>query len=504
MNLARVLEQAASTHAERPALLLDGGVVTYEELERQAAAVTELLRGREVAAGDRVALTLPNGTAFVAAYFGALRLGAIVVPLNVLLRAREIAERLARSTPRVLVLDADREREAGSAAREHGVEPVRLDAPIEVPADPTAPPVERDDGDTAVLLFTSGTSGPPKGAMLTHGGVRAAARNAADALDLHEDDVMLGAAPFSHVLGQSTGIVSTFLAGGAIAVVPRFEAAETLRFMTDTGTTILLGVPAMCITLCEAARTSPALPPVRVAHVGGAPVPAEVARTFEQVFGGEVREGYGLTELSGIATTYRPGEERRPGSVGRPLGGTELRIVSLDGDPLPANEVGEVQLRGPSVVPGYWRDEEATHAALSPDGWLSTGDLGFVDADGYLYLVDRKKELIIRGGYNVYPREVEEVLYAHPDVLEAAVVGVPHDVLGEEVLAAVVPRPAAAPSAEAIQDFVRERVAAYKYPRHVVFVDTLPKGPTGKILKRELDPRRLLADAESRHAGAQG
>ncbi len=472
MNLAHVLERAAEAHGDRPALLLDRATVSYAELRREAGRRAAFLRERGVVPGDRVALLLPNGLPFVAAYFGALRLGAVVVPLNVLLSPREVEERLGRATPRVVLAAGDGDVELGE-----GLPDVS----------------ERSGDDAAALLFTSGTAGAPKAAILTHGGLLAAARNAGAALALGPDDVVLGAAPFSHVLGQATGILSTFLAGGALAVVSRFRADETLRFMTRTRTTVVLGVPTMCIALCGAADTEQELPPVRVAHVGGAPVPDEAAREFERVFGAPVREGYGLTELSGIATTYLPDEERRPGSVGRPLGGTELRVVSLDGEPLPPHEVGEVQLRGPSVVPGYWQDEEETRAALSADGWLSTGDLGHLDDAGYLYLVDRKKELIIRGGYNVYPREVEEVLYSHPGVLVAAVVGVPDDVLGEEIAAAVVLRPGATLTPAELRAYAKERVAAYKYPRHVLFVDELPKGPTGKILKRELDRRSLVA-----------
>jgi long-chain acyl-CoA synthetase len=221
---------------------------------------------------------------------------------------------------------------------------------------------------------------------------------------------------------------------------------------------------------------------VRIAHVGGAAVPNEVADDFERTFGGELVEGYGLTEMSGIATTYTTGDRRRPGSVGKPLAGTELRIDEPD-----ETGAGEVLFRGPSVVAGYWRNEAASAEAISADGWLATGDIGRLDRDGYLYLVDRKKELVIRGGYNVYPREVEEVLYAHPDVLEAAVVGVPDARLGEEVAAAVVLRPGAVLDAEALQAWAKERLAAYKYPRVIAFVDELPKGPTGKILKRAID-----------------
>jgi long-chain acyl-CoA synthetase len=465
MNLAHVLADASREHADRRALVHAGGEVTFRELERRARVAAARLRELGVAAGDRVALRLPNGPDFAAASFGALQLGAIVVPLNVLLAAPEVEERMRISGARLLVDDA---------------------SSIDVDLDPEPDVADRAPADPAVILFTSGTSGRPKGAVLTHGGIRFAAHAASHALALTPDDVVLGAAPFSHVLGLSTGLVGTLSAGGSVAVVERFEAEPTLRFMADTHTTILLGVPTMCIALCEAARAVTELPPVRIAHVGGAPVPLEVARDFEETFGGEVYEGYGLTEMSGIATTYVRGQRRKPGSVGMPLDGTELRIVGADGAVLPPNEPGEVQFRGPSVIPAYWDDEEATSAALSNDGWLSTGDIGYVDEEGYVFLVDRKKDVIIRGGYNVYPREVEEVLYAHPDVLEAAVVGVPNTLLGQEIAALVVSRPGAAPDPDALREYTRERVAAYKYPRHVLLVDFLPKGPTGKILKREI------------------
>jgi long-chain acyl-CoA synthetase len=473
MNLAAVLSDASAAHAGRPALLHGGEAISYADLERRAEAAAALLRGRGVGPGDRVAIRLPNGPSFVAAWFGALRVGAIAVPLHTLLAPPEVEARLAAATPAVLLEDED---ELHAAAARDGI------------AEP------REDRDPAVILFTSGTSGKAKGAVLTHGSIRTAGAYAAQALALGPEDVMLGAAPFSHVLGLSTGLVSTFLAGAAVAVVPRFEADTTLRLMTKTRTTILLGVPTMCIALCQAARSASELPPVRIAHVGGAAVPLEVARDFERTFGGEVYEGYGLTEISGIATTYVGGQPRKAGSVGMPLGETQMRIVSLEREPVPAGEVGEVEFRGPSVIRQYWEDEEAT-AALAADGWLATGDLGYVDEDGYLFLVDRRKEMIIRGGYNVYPREVEEALYEHPDVLEAAVIGVPHDTLGEEIAALVVARPGTRPDADALREWTRARVAAYKYPRLLVFVDALPKGPTGKILKREIDRAAVLGPA---------
>jgi long-chain acyl-CoA synthetase len=477
MNLAHVLVDASREHAGRPALHQRDGAVSFGEVDRRTRVAAARLRELGVAAGDRVALKLPNGVEFAAAWFGALQLGAIVVPLNVLLAPPEVDERVRIAGARLLVDD-----------------PGLLGGGLE----PMPDVADRAATDPAVVLFTSGTSGRAKGAVLTHGGIRFAADAAAGALGLTAEDVVLGAAPFSHVLGQSTGLVGTLSAGASVAIVERFDAESTLRFMTDTGTTIVIGVPTMCIALCEAAKTVSKLPPVRIGHLGGAPVPLEVARDFEETFGGEVIEGYGLTELSGIATTYVEGQRRKPGSVGMPLGETELRIVGVDGSVLAANEPGEVQFRGPSVIPRYWDDDESTAEALSADGWLSTGDIGYVDEDGCLFLVDRKKDVIIRAGYNVFPREVEVVLYGHPDVLEVAVVGVPHPTLGEEIAALVVPRPGTAPDPDALRSYARERVAGYKYPREVRVVDALPKGPTGKILKRQIDVQAALGSGGSR------
>ena len=468
MNLSRILSDGAAAHGERPALWFDGRPISYSELEGTARAAERALAERGVGPGDRVAVKLPNSPAYVAVLFGALRRGAIVVPLNVLLAPPEVEERVAAATPVTLVDE---------------------DLPGDV--EPTDEAALREGSDPAVVLYTSGTSGRPKGAILTHGGILAAARNAAGALALGPQDVVLGAAPFSHVLGLSTGIVSTLLAGAAVSIVGRFEPEQTLATMTETRTTVLLGVPTMCIALCQAARGARELPPVRIAHVGGAAVPEGVARDFERTFGGRVVEGYGLTELSGIATTFPVGRPRKPGSVGVPLGGTELVIRDADGQ-----GVGEVMFRGPSVIPGYWNDAEATAEAIDGDGWLATGDMGRVDDEGDLYLVDRKNELIIRGGYNVYPREVEEALYAHPDVLEAAVVGVPDAMLGEEVAALVVRRPGGVVTADELEAWSRARIARYKVPRRIAFVRDLPKGPTGKLLKREIDRSVLTAGGD--------
>ena len=458
MNLAHVLADVAEHHPARTAQLFEGEQISYGELDRRAAVAAAALRAQGVEAEDRVAIKLPNTPDYVAAYFGALRLGAIAVPLNVLLAQPEIEARLEAAAPSALVdhpLPSDGEAHVGIA--------------------------ERDEDDVAALLFTSGTTGRPKGAILTHAGIREATRFGADTLGFTPDDVLLGVAPFPHVLGQQV-FVCAFLVGAGVSVMRRFEADPALETMTSTRTTVMFGVPTMCIALCEAARSADELPPLRIAHIGGSAVPVDVARRFEDTFGVAIHEGYGLTEMSGLATTFALGRRRKAGSVGRPASGTEVRIASAD-----ERGVGEVQFRGPSVIRGYWNDPQATAAAIDGDGWLATGDLGYLDEDGDLFLVDRKKEMIIRGGYNVYPREVEEVLYEHPAVLEAAVVGVPHESLGEDVAAIVVPRPGAELDPEELKAWAKERVAAYKYPRHVVLVAELPKSPTGKILKRRID-----------------
>jgi long-chain acyl-CoA synthetase len=458
VNLAHVLADGAAHHPERTALLFEGEQISYRELDRRAAVAAAALRAEGIEADDRVAIKLPNTPAYVAAYLGTLRLGAIPVPLNVLLAPPEIDARLQAAEPKTYV-----------------------DRPLPTDGDLHSEIVERDEDDPAPLLFTSGTTGVPKGAILTHGSIRAATTFGADALGFTANDVLLGAAPFPHVLGQQV-IVCALLTGAAVSVLRRFEPEPALETMTSTRTTVMFGVPTMCIALCEAARSAEELPPLRIAHIGASAVPVDVARRFEDTFGAAIHEGYGLTEMSGLATTFALGRRRKAGSVGRPSSGTEMRIANAD-----EQGVGEVQFRGPSVIRGYWNDPEATAAAIDGDGWLSTGDLGYLDEDGDLFLVDRKKELIIRGGYNVYPREVEEVLYGHPAVLEVAVVGVSHESLGEEVAAIVVPRPGAGVDPEELKAWTKERVAAYKYPRHVVLVAELPKSPTGKILKRSID-----------------
>jgi long-chain acyl-CoA synthetase len=461
-NLAGLLTDAAARYAARPALIHEGTRIDYTELDALAARFAGLLRARGIGPGDRVALLLPNEPAYIAAFYGALRLGAIVVPLNPLLKSGEVDQRLDDSGAAVLV------------------NPSLVAAAAAV--DPAVEVADRDPGETAVLLYTSGTTGRAKGAELTHAGLRAAAEFlAGPLLGLTEQDVLLGAAPLTHVFGLSGVMNPALVAGACVALMPRFDAEPALELMRRERAGVFLGVPSMCIMLLRATGEVPGL---RVAHVGGSPLAPETLEAFAARFGCPVLEGYGMTETGGGVVSHVLGQRCKPGSVGTPAPGVELRIDVVEGD------VGEVLLRGPSLFRGYWRNPDATGEALDPDGWFRTGDVGYLDDDGYLFLVDRMKDVILRGGYTVYPREVEDVLYEHPSVSEATVVGVPDETLGEEVVALVVPR-AGGCDPEDVKEFVRARIAAYKYPRLVVVTDALPRTPSGKILKREIDRQEL-------------
>ena len=493
-NLADLLDAAAAAHAARPALVHEGVRTSYAELAALAAQFAGLLRAHGVGLGDRVALLLPNVPAYPAAYYGALRLGAIVVPLNPLLKTAEIEQRLAHSGACALLTLEERAGELRGPAERHGV--VLLDTAEAAGAEPVSACAERAAGDVAVLLYTSGTTGDAKGAELTHGGLRWNAAACAGALlRLTPQDVLLGAAPLSHIFGQSACMNAAIAAGACVALVPRFEAVSALALMHETSTTVFLGVPTMCIGLLQAAEATEAaaLPPLRVTHSGGASLAVETLNAFVARFGCPLLEGYGLTETGGTVTTHRFGRPCKAGSVGTAVEGVELGIVG-DG-------TGEVLVRSPGLMRGYRQNPAATAAAIDGDGWFATGDVGRLDEDGYLFLVDRKTDTILRGGYSVYPRELEEVVYQHPAVLEAAVVGVPDPLLGEEVVALVVLRPDATEGPEAVQAFVRARVAAYKYPRLVVAVAALPRGPSGKILKRAIDRGELRQALDATAAG---
>jgi long-chain acyl-CoA synthetase len=491
MNLSDLLTRAAARDSERPAVSLGDQRLTYGQLESLAGRAAALLAEHGVAPGDRVGLMLPNSLEFPVLYYGALRAGVVIVPMNPLLKQREIAHCVRDSGMAVLFVAEGVVEQAligveGTATTVVPIAPGILDAILADHPDP-APAVPRRDEDIAVVLYTSGTTGKPKGAMLTHANLERNAEIAARTLlRLRPHETILGALPLFHVFGQSCAMNTAVVAGAGLTLVSRFDPVAVLRTIQDERVDVFLGVPTMFAALIAARKGSDGAldtSSLRVCASGGAALPVEVLREFEAVFACPVLEGYGMSETSPAISFCHPDRPRKPGSVGTPIEGVEMRLADVH------EGVGEICVRGHNVMAGYWGNPEATAAAI-PDGWLRTGDLARVDEDGCYFIVDRKKELIIRGGYNVYPREIEEVLYEHPAVAEAAVLGVAHPELGEEVAGAVVLRAGMHADVDELRQFVRDRVAAYKYPREIWLLDSLPKGSTGKILKREITAPR--------------
>ncbi len=352
----------------------------------------------------------------------------------------------------------------------------------------TRPLEQTDPGDTAVIVYTSGTTGTPKGAELTHFQLYMNADTPGRLFGIRDDDVVMVVLPLFHVFGLSSQLNVCVRFGATMSLVPRFDADKALEVMQRDGVTVFEGVPTMYIALLQHPNVGDYdVSRLRIGISGGAPIPAEVLDAFEKKFGVVILEGYGLTETASTTTFNVSAAERKIYSVGKPIWGVEAQIWDDDQRPLPAgrDHVGEIVIRGVNMMRGYFGNPEATAEAFA-GGWFHSGDLGYCDEDGYYFIVDRKKDLIIRGGYNVYPREVEEVLYAHPAVAQAAVVGVPDERLGEEVKAYVATKPGATVGEQELIGYVKTRVAAYKYPRTVEFRDALPIGPTGKIAKREL------------------
>jgi len=492
-NLAMTLTEATDMYPDRPAIRLDELVLTYRELDERSARVAGLLAARGVEPGDRVGLMLPNVPQFPMLYYGVLRAGAVVVPMNPLLKAREIEYYLEDSGARLLFAWDAAAGEAAKGAEAAGtgfvpVAPAAFDQLLGEQA-PVTSVTPRADDDTAVILYTSGTTGKPKGAELTHANLRRnAAVTATTLLRLEPDDVVMGCLPLFHSFGQTCGLNAAVGSGACLTLLPRFDPGKALEVIQRDRVTVFEGVPTMYVALLNhPQRGDHDVGSLRLCVSGGAALPVEVLRGFEDAFGCIILEGYGLSETSPVASFNHPDRDRKPGSIGTPIQGVEMRLVGSLGEDLATGEVGEIAIRGHNLMKGYWRREDATSEAI-PDGWFRTGDLARQDEDGYYFIVDRKKDLIIRGGYNVYPREIEEVLYEHPAVAEAAVVAIPHPTHGEEVGAAVVLKPGAEATPAELRAFCKERVAAYKYPRHVWLEAALPKTATGKLLRREVVP----------------
>jgi len=487
-NLATILTASARRYPDNPAIRLHDLLVTYRELDALTAHVSGWLRERGVEPGDRVGIVMPNVVTFPAFYYGVLRAGATVVPINPLLKSGEMEHYFADSGARLAIVWATAAEEAATAATATGTEIVVVDEDTLASAAewPSASEVApRAEDDTAVILYTSGTTGAPKGAQLTHANLHHNCIAFNGLFDLGPADVVMGCLPLFHAFGQSNGLNATIAAGASLTLVPRFEPTSVLQLIERHRVTVFEGVPTMYVTMLNTDAGAVDTTSLRMCISGGAALPLEVLHGFRRVFGAMILEGYGLSETSPTATFNRP-EQTKAGSIGVPIDGVELNLVNRDGSDTAPGETGEIVIRGHNVMKGYWNQPDATAAAII-DGWFRTGDLATRDDDGFYFIVDRKKELIIRGGFNVYPREIEEVLYQHPSVREVAVVGVPHPTHGEEVAAAIRLRPGRTATPDELRDYVKARVAPYKYPRHVWLVDALPQGPTGKILKREID-----------------
>ncbi|GAA4684648.1 long-chain-fatty-acid--CoA ligase [Frondihabitans cladoniiphilus] len=518
MSIAAILSESARRHHDRPALHFAGTTTTYGELWDQTRAYAGALRDRGVGPGDRVALIIPNVPDFCRAYYAVLSLGAIVVPIHLLFKSEEIEYVLRDSGAVLAIVAAPQLGEAVPAATRAGVPVVSVLLPGDHPAAASvarleveaasAAPIDRYESvnplAAATILYTSGTTGHPKGAVGSHlAMVEQVSAELLDCTDMNVDDVVFGGLPFFHAFGQTSVMNTVFRRGASIVLLPKFDPAAALDLMVATKTTIFTAVPTMYIGLLGAVSTrgvTGALPPLRYAVSGGSALPVAVLERFEKAFGAPVQEGYGLTETSPVATVNDLADPR-PGTIGKAIWGVDVEIARAfaasegagddsesDADHvefLPAGELGEIVIRGHNLMKGYLGKPEATEAAMI-DGWFHTGDLGTKDAEGIVTVVDRKKDMIVRNGYNVYPSEVEDVIMRHPSVSNVAVFGVPDDVHGQEVHAAVVARPGARVDCDEIVAFVKDHLAAYKYPRVVHVMEALPIGASGKVLKREL------------------
>ncbi len=513
MNLSTTLRDSAAQHPDGIAVRLGTQSVTYAELDRTVDAAATALQQVGVTPGDRVALMMGNRVSFVVGFYAALRIGAVVVPVNTSLTSGEVGHELTdcRATAVVIggayleTLQALRGTlpdlahvfvaDSSTALSE---DPVITSWKQAIEAcDGQQPSDAQPDEDTlAVLAYTSGTSGTPKGAMLTHGQLLAnQSQLAGSAMAVNPDDVVFLALPLFHIYGMNVGMGPTVAGGGTLELVERFDPSASLQLIADRGVTVIVGAPPMYVAWLNTPGSEDAqLGTVRLATSGAAPLPVKILRRCAEDLGLDVREGYGLTEAAPVVTTTAGLARPAPGSVGRVLEGVEVRITDAGG-PAEEGDPGDIQVRGPNVFSGYWERPAETAAVLNADGWLDTGDIGYLD-DGLLYLVDRAKDLIIVSGFNVYPVEVEAALVNHPAVMQAAVVGTPHPYTGEAVKAFVVVQPGAEVTADELINHTATLLARFKRPESVDFVTELPMLPTGKLRRRLLRPSAEVRSAD--------
>ncbi|KUM33564.1 long-chain-fatty-acid--CoA ligase [Arthrobacter sp. EPSL27] len=502
ISVAAILAESARRTPDRTALIVGDEETSYAELWRGTCAYAGALRARGIGPGDAVAVLIPNVPDFARVYYAILSLGAIVVPVHALLKAREIDYVLRDSGAGMLICAAPLLTEGAAGAASAGVELLTVMAPDDggplprleaeaAAAEPITTYVPCRPSDTATILYTSGTTGKPKGALGTHFAlVEQTSVILTSVMDFKPGDVLFGGLPLFHTFGQTVVLNAGLRAGVTIVLMPRFSGEGALQLLARHHVNVFLGVPTMYVALLEAAKTVDVQPDaLRYGISGGASLPLAVMDKFRDVFGVDIHEGYGLTETSPVAAFNHVGTPPRPGTIGTAIWGVDIEIARAETaesvELLPAGELGELVIRGHLLMKGYLNRPEATAEAIV-DGWFRTGDLGTKDDDGYLTIVDRKKDMIIRNGYNVYPREVEEILLTHPEVVSAAVYGIPHEVHGQEVAAAIVLDAGASATEAGLIEFASSQLAAYKYPRVIRLLEELPLGPSGKILKRSL------------------
>jgi len=491
-NIPELLKQRVSAAPDKPFLFSEADVrqFTYREFEAAVNRTARLLADKGVGKGDVVSLLLPNSVEYVIAYFACWQIGALAGPINSLLKAQEIEYVISNSEARALLVNSEylpiietiRERLSVIIIFDDETEATSSVSETETPN----PEIASED--EAIIIYTSGTTGKPKGCLLTHGNVIANARQISSWLGFAEADRLLTMMPLFHMNAVSVTTMSALYAGGSTVVSQKFSASRFWEIISDYQITSFGSVATMLSMLLT---TYPDGVPaglntrqLRFAMCGSAPVPAEVLRRFEETFNCLVVEGYGLSESTCRSTFNPPDTRRRPGSCGLPIG-NEMCVVDEEDREVPDGELGEIVLRGENILKGYYKNDVANANAFR-NGWFHTGDVGYRDADGFYYIVDRKSDMIIRGGENIYPREIDEVLYQHPDIQAAAVVGVPDELYGEEVAAVVVLKNGANTSEQEVIDYCKARLADFKCPKTVRFLDDIPKGPTGKLLKREL------------------
>lgn len=498
-SLRELLDERTSRTPDKIFLFseADGRRYTYSEFQRAAGAAAHLLASLGVTKGDKVGLLMPNSPEYIIAYFACFYLGAIAGPINSLLKPQELSYVLADSEAKALLLHTefksrvDEIRDRLPELR-HVIEFTdEAQATAEFADAGALPSTEIENDDEAIIIYTSGTTGKPKGCLLTHGNLIANARQITEWLKFTEQDRLLTVMPLFHMNAVSVTTMTPLYAGASTVVSPRFSASRFWQIISDYEITSFGSVATMLARLLSAYPDgTPAqlkTDQLRFAMCGSAPVPAEILKRFEETFNCLVIEGYGLSESTCRSTFNPPDERRRPGSCGMPIG-NEMRVVDEEDREVSDGELGEIVLRGENILKGYYKNPQATAEAFR-HGWFHTGDIGYRDSEGFFYIVDRKSDMIIRGGENIYPREIDEVLYSHPAVGAAATIGVPDPVYGEEVAAFIVLKEGAQATEEEIVNFCRERLADYKCPKSVRFIDEIPKGPTGKLLKRELARR---------------